>query len=144
MFDLVDDKDSIQLIQEFYAAGKPVSAVCHGPIVFANVNVDGKPLVQGRNVTGFTNVEEDQAQLTAAMPFLLEDVLKSKGANFAKADEPWGEKVIVDGQIITGQNPASAKGVGLAIAKAIGKRCITSVANMTANKITQAHKVNTT
>ncbi len=121
MYDLVDDKDSIQLIQEFYAAGKPVSAVCHGPIVFANVNVDGKPLVQGRNVTGFTNEEEDQAQLTAAMPFLLEDVLKAKGAKFTKADQPWGEKVVVDGQIITGQNPASAQGVGLAIAKAIGK-----------------------
>merc|ERR1712080_229833 len=84
MYDLVDDKDSIQLIQEFYAAGKPVSAVCHGPIVFANVNVDGKPLVEGRTVTGFTNEEEDQAQLSDAMPFLLEDVLKSKGANFTK------------------------------------------------------------
>lgn len=124
MYDLVDDKDSIQLIQEFYAAGKPVSAVCHGPIVFANVNVDGKPLVEGRTVTGFTNEEEDQAQLSDAMPFLLEDVLKSKGANFAKT-QAWGEKVVVDGQVITGQNPASAHGVGEALLKAIGEfRCV--------------------
>ena len=120
MYDLVDDKDSIQLIQEFYAAGKPVSAVCHGPIVFANVNVDGKPLVEGRTVTGFTNEEEDQAQLSAAMPFLLEDVLKSKGANFTKT-QAWGEKVVVDGQVITGQNPASAHAVGEALLKAIGE-----------------------
>ncbi|KAG6006959.1 hypothetical protein E4U21_006578 [Claviceps maximensis] len=121
MFDLVSDAHSVQLIEEFYKAGKPVAAVCHGPIVFRDVTVgEGVPLVRGRNVTGFTNVEEDQVQLSDAMPFLLEDELKRKGAVFQAADEPWGEKVVVDGLLITGQNPASAKGVGEAILKAIG------------------------
>ncbi|KAG5986232.1 hypothetical protein E4U54_005534, partial [Claviceps lovelessii] len=121
MYDLVTDAHSIQLIEEFYKAGKPVAAVCHGPIVFRDVTVDGGvPLVRGKNVTGFTNLEEDQVQLSDAMPFLLEDELKKKGAVFHAAEEPWGEKVVVDGLVITGQNPASAKGVGEAILKAIG------------------------
>lgn len=120
MYDLVDDKDSIKLIEEFYKAGKPVAAVCHGPIVFLHAKIDGKPLVQGRRLTGFTNQEEDQVQLSEAMPLLLEDELKKAGAEFVSASQPWGEMVVVDGQIITGQNPASAKGVGEAIAKAIG------------------------
>ncbi|KAG9252201.1 ThiJ/PfpI family protein [Emericellopsis atlantica] len=121
MFDLATSEDSIKLIQEFWAAGKPVSAVCHGPIVFANVkNADGTAFVKGKTVTGFTNTEEEQAGLTDAMPFLLETELKKNGANFVLADQPWGEKVVTDGKLITGQNPASAKGVGEAIAKALG------------------------
>lgn len=120
MFDLVTDSDSIKLIEEFHNAGKPVAAVCHGPIVFRDVKINSKPLVEGKNVTGFTNVEEDQVQLSEAMPFLLEDELKKNGANFHKAEQPWGEKVVVDGLLISGQNPASAKGVGEAILKAIG------------------------
>ncbi|KND91817.1 Glyoxalase 3 [Tolypocladium ophioglossoides CBS 100239] len=120
MYDLVHDKHSIQLIEEFYKAGKPIAAVCHGPIVFAHAKINGEPLLKGREVTGFTNEEEDQAQLSEAMPFLLEDELKKVGAKFVSAPQAWGEKVVVDGQIISGQNPASAKGVGEAIAKAIG------------------------
>lgn len=120
MFDLVNDKTSIQIIQEFYKAGKPVAAVCHGPIVFVNVDIDGKPLLQGREVAGFSNEEEEQSQLTEAMPVLLEDEIKRVGGNYVKADQAWGEKLAVDGQVITGQNPASAHAVGVAIAKAIG------------------------
>jgi putative intracellular protease/amidase len=123
MFDLATDKDSIALINEFVAAGKPVSAVCHGPIVFTNVVLpSGKHLLAGKEVTGFSNVEEDQAQMTKLMPFLLEDEIKKAGGTYKKASEPWGELVIVQdgGKFITGQNPASAKGVGEAIAKAIG------------------------
>ena len=120
VYDLVNDKDSIQLIEEFYKAGKPVAAVCHGPIVFANAKINGEPLVKGREVTGFTNEEEDQVQLSSVLPYLLEDELKKAGAKFVKAPEAWGEKVVVDGQIITGQNPSSAKAVGEAIAKALG------------------------
>lgn len=119
MYDLVDDKDSIALIEEFYKAGKPVAAVCHGSIVLVNAKADGKSIIEGRNVTGFTNEEEDAMQLTAAMPFLVEDRMKAVGANFEKV-AAFGEKVVVDGQIITGQNPPSARGVGSAIAKAIG------------------------
>lgn len=123
MFDLATDKESIALINEFVAAGKPVAAVCHGPIVFANViKADGKHLLAGKEVTGFSNVEEDQVQMTKLMPFLLEDKIKEAGATYVKADEPWGVKVVSadGGKLITGQNPASAKGVGEAIAKAIG------------------------
>ncbi|KJZ73965.1 hypothetical protein HIM_06633 [Hirsutella minnesotensis 3608] len=120
MFDLVDDKDSIQLIEEFHKAGKPVAAVCHGPIVFVNAKIDGQPLLKKRRVTGFTNKEEHDIKLADAMPFLLEDRLKEVGAEFSAAPELWGERVVVDDLIITGQNPASAAGVGRAIAKAIG------------------------
>lgn len=122
MFDLVNDQDSIELIQEFLAAKKPVASVCHGPIVLVNAKgPDGEPVVKGKEVTGFSNVEEDQVQLTKAMPLLLEDALVKNGGKYVKAAEPWGEKVVTDGLIITGQNPASAKGVGEALAKALGK-----------------------
>lgn len=123
MFDLATDKESIALINEFVAAGKPVAAVCHGPIVFTNVILpSGKPLLAGKEATGFSNVEEDQAQMTKLMPCLLEDKIKEAGGIYKKAPEPWGEQLCVadGGKLITGQNPASAKAVGEAIAKAIG------------------------
>lgn len=121
MFDLATDADSIKLIQEFWAAGKVVSAVCHGPVVFVNVDVDGQPLLKGRDATGFSNAEEDAVKLSAAMPFMLEDAMKKAGANYAKSAEIFIEKVITDGKLITGQNPNSAKGVGEAIAAALGE-----------------------
>ncbi|PWY94134.1 class I glutamine amidotransferase-like protein [Aspergillus sclerotioniger CBS 115572] len=120
MFDLVKDKTSLQLIEEFYKAGKTVAAVCHGPIVFVNATVDGKPLLEGRRATGFSNAEEDAVGLTGAMPVLLEDEVKRVGGNYVKAEQLWKEMVVVDGQIITGQNPASAQGVGVALATAVG------------------------
>lgn len=120
MFDLVDDEDSQQLIAEFYNSGKPVAAVCHGPIVLVNVKINGKPLLQGRQVTGFSNENEEIIGLTSAMPQLLEDAVKKSGGIYVKADKPWDEKVVVDGQLITGQNPASAAGVGRALAQALG------------------------
>lgn len=119
MFDLVNDETSIKIIEEFYKAGKPVAAVCHGPIVFTQVKIDGKPLLEGREATGFSNSEEDAVQLTSAMPVLLEDEIKRVGGKYVKADD-WAEKSVVDGQVITGQNPASAHAVGKAILKAIG------------------------
>lgn len=117
MFDLATDKDSIQLIQEFYAAGKPVAAVCHGPAAFVNVIINGKHLLHGRKVTALSNEEEEYP---AVMPFSLEDALTKAGAQYVCASEKWGEQVVVDGQIITGQNPASSRAVADAIAKAIG------------------------
>lgn len=88
MFDLVDDEDSQQLIVEFYNAGKTVAAVCHGPIVLVNVKVDAKPLLQDRQVTGFSNEEEDIIGLTSAMPQLLEDEVKKRGGIYVKAEKP--------------------------------------------------------
>lgn len=122
MFDLVDSATSQQLIREFWEAGKVVSAVCHAPAVFYNAKLsDGSLLVAGKEVTAFTNAEEEQVGLTDAVPFLPEDALnKASGGKFVKADQPWGEKVVVSGRLITGQNPASATGVGEAIAKALG------------------------
>ena len=128
MFDLVTDSTSLSLIQTFAAAKKPVAAVCHGPCVFLNAtSPSGVPLISGATVTGFSNTEEDQVQLSDAMPFMLETELqKVSGGGYVKADEPWGEKVVVSktaglgGPLITGQNPASATGVGKAILQALG------------------------
>jgi putative intracellular protease/amidase len=121
MFDLVDDPTSQQLIKEFWEANKIVSAVCHAPAVLYDVKLsDGSLLIAGKEVTAFSNTEEEQAGLTEAVPFLPEDALqKASGGKYVKAAEPWGEKVVVAGRLITGQNPASATGVGEAIAKAL-------------------------
>jgi len=122
MFDLVDDKTSQEIIKEFWEAGKIVSAVCHAPAVFYDVKLsDGSLLVAGKEVTAFTNAEEEQVGLSKVVPFLPEDALnKASGGKFVKAAEPWGEKVAISGKLITGQNPASATAVGEAIAKALG------------------------
>ncbi|KAL4925332.1 type 1 glutamine amidotransferase domain-containing protein [Aspergillus undulatus] len=128
MFDLTTDKISIALIQSFANARKPVAAVCHGPCVFVNVTTpSGASILDSAEVTGFSNTEEDQVQLSQVMPFMLEDELQKKsGGKYVKADQPWGEKVVVSevkelgGPLITGQNPASATGVGEAILKALG------------------------
>lgn len=122
MFDLVDNSTSQQLIREFWESGKVVSAVCHAPAVLVNVKLsDGSYLLQGKTVTGFSTAEESQVGLTEVVPFLPEDGLnKASGGKFVKAAEPWGEKVVVEGKLITGQNPGSATGVGEAIAKALG------------------------
>jgi len=120
MYDLAVDPTSQKLIAEFASKGKVVSALCHGPAAFVNVRLpDGKHLLEGKTVTGFTNVEEEQVGLTKVVPFLLEDEMRKTSKAFETAAEPWGEKVVVDGKLITGQNPASAKAVGEAILKAI-------------------------
>ncbi|CZT20613.1 related to NonF protein, involved in nonactin biosynthesis [Ramularia collo-cygni] len=123
MFDLATDSQSHQLIKEFYEAGKVVSAVCHGPAALANVKLsDGSYLVNGNEVTGFTNAEEDQVQLSSVMPFMLETQLTKNGGKFVKADEPWAAKVVSSGKggkLITGQNPNSASPIGEAILKAL-------------------------
>ena len=107
MWDLTNDEKSIALIEEFYNAGKPVAAVCHGPCVFRKVTHEGQPIVKGKRVTCFTNDEEEAVGLTKVMPFLVEDELKRLGGHFEKVAN-WGVFTIVDGQVITGQNPASS------------------------------------
>ena len=108
LWDLAEDKASIDLIESFVAARKPVALVCHAPGVLRHVKApDGKPLVEGKRVTGFTNTEEEGMGLTEVVPFLVEDELKAKGGQFSKARdfEPF---VVTDGLLITGQNPASS------------------------------------
>ncbi|WP_308367184.1 MULTISPECIES: type 1 glutamine amidotransferase domain-containing protein [unclassified Microbulbifer] len=109
LWDLAEDKDSIALIESFYAAGKPVAAVCHGPGVFRHAKgTGGEPLVSGRRVTGFANSEEDAVELTEVVPFLVEDMLRANGGLYTKAED-WQVHVVTDGQLITGQNPASSE-----------------------------------
>src|SRR6516225_1521229 len=108
MWDLAEDKNSIKLIESFLAAGKTIALVCHAPGVLRHVKTaQGKPLVEGKNVTGFTNGEEEEVGLTKVVPFLVEDELMSLGATFSKVKD-WGVHTITDGLLITGQNPASS------------------------------------
>ncbi|MEG5262939.1 type 1 glutamine amidotransferase domain-containing protein [Pseudomonas sp. JDS28PS106] len=108
LWDLAGDSHSIQLIEAFLAAGKPVALVCHAPGVLRHVKKpDGTPLVEGKKVTGFTNTEEQAVGLTDVVPFLVEDELKAKGGLYSKGDD-WGSYVVSDGLLITGQNPASS------------------------------------
>lgn len=109
LWDLTTDEDSIRLVENFWAANKPVAAVCHAPAVLLNAKVtNGDPLVKGKKVTGFTNTEEEAVQLTEVVPFLLEDELKSKGGIYSKKED-WAPYVVKDGLLITGQNPASSE-----------------------------------
>ena len=109
LWDLYDDRNSIELIQNFWAAGKPVAAVCHAPSALLNVkDENGEPLVKGKKVTGFTNTEEEGVKLTDVVPYLLEDELKAKGGLYSKGSD-WSSHVVEDGMLITGQNPASSE-----------------------------------
>ncbi|UVW29309.1 type 1 glutamine amidotransferase domain-containing protein [Massilia sp. H6] len=108
LWDLAESQASIKLIETMIGAGKPVAAVCHAPGVLRHVKQpDGKPLVDGKQVAGFTNSEEKAAGLTDVVPFLVEDMLKKNGGIYSKADD-WQPHVRTDGLLITGQNPASS------------------------------------
>ncbi len=108
MWDLAEDANSVKLIESFLAAGKPVALVCHAPGALRHVMTpDGKPLVEGKKVTGFTNTEEASMGLTKVVPFLLEDELKSKGGLYSKGAD-MAPYVVSDGRLITGQNPKSS------------------------------------
>lgn len=115
LWDLSNDKSSIALIENFLQQNKPVAAVCHAPAVLVNAkNTDGNPLVEGKKVTGFSNTEEAAVALTDVVPFLLEDKLKELGGNYQRAED-WQSHVVVDGLLITGQNPASSEAVADAL-----------------------------
>jgi putative intracellular protease/amidase len=108
LWDLSEDRDSITLIEGMHASGKPVAAVCHAPAVLRHAKLhNGRPLVEGKHVTGFTNSEEAAVGLTDVVPFLVEDSLKKSGGIYAKGPD-WAPFVQVDGSLITGQNPASS------------------------------------
>jgi putative intracellular protease/amidase len=108
LWDLAEDKNSIALIESFIAAGKFVALVCHAPGVLRHVkSPSGRPLVEGKKVTGFTNSEEEGVGLTKVVPFLVEDELKAKGGLYSKGAD-WASYVVTDGLLITGQNPGSS------------------------------------
>ncbi|MFI2810322.1 MULTISPECIES: type 1 glutamine amidotransferase domain-containing protein [Microbulbifer] len=117
LWDLAEDQDSIKLIESMYATGKPVGAVCHAPAIFRHTgNSEGQPLVKGKNVTGFSNSEEDAVGLTDVVPFLVEDMLKEKGANYSRGSD-WESFIVKDGHLVTGQNPASSEAAAEALLK---------------------------
>lgn len=119
LWDLHNDLHSIALIEGFIAAGKPVAAVCHAPAVLLKAKAqNGDPVIKGKRVTGFSNAEEMAVGLAGVVPYLLEDQLVAMGAEYQKTED-WNSLVVVDGQIITGQNPASSDAVAAALIKAI-------------------------
>jgi putative intracellular protease/amidase len=108
LWDLAEDKDSIEIIESLYRAGKPVAFVCHAPGVLRHVKAaDGSSLVRGKNVTGFKNSEEDGVGLTDVVPFLVEDVLKQNGGIYSSGPD-WSSYAVQDGLLISGQNPGSS------------------------------------
>ncbi len=111
LWDLYADKNSIKLIEQFVAAGKPVAAVCHAPAVLLKVKqANGDPLLQGKNVTGFSNSEEQAVGLTDVVPYLLEEELQAQGGIYQKVPD-WNVLSVTDGKLVTGQNPASSEAV---------------------------------
>jgi len=116
MWDLAESPTSIALLEAFYNSGKPIALVCHSPGVLRHVTYQGAPLVKGKHVTGFTNGEEEVMQLTKVVPFLVEDELLRLGAIFEKKAN-WQPFSIVDGRLITGQNPASSTSAAQALLK---------------------------
>lgn len=125
-FHSLTDFTEMMTMIAFFTAGKPVAAVCHGPAALANVKDEmGKSIFDSRKATGFSNDEEDQAGMTDAMPFLLEDNIKVNGGTFQKADKPWAACVTQDNDgrriLLTGQNPASAKPLAEALLEVLQK-----------------------
>jgi putative intracellular protease/amidase len=119
LWDLAEDALSIDLIETTLAAGKPVALVCHAPGVLRHVKTaDGRPLVEGKTVTGFANSEEDAVGLTDVVPFLVEDELTAKGGVYSRGPD-WGSYVVQDGLLITGQNPGSSAAAARALLDAL-------------------------
>ena len=122
LWDLAEDGDSIALIEAMIAAGKPVAAVCHAPAVFRHARApDGTPLVDGKAVTGFSNAEEAAVGLTNVVPFLVEDMLRSRGGIY-RSTADWGVNVVTDGLLVTGQNPASSGPAASALLSLLDRR----------------------
>lgn len=119
LWDLAEDKNSVQLIENAIQTNKPVGLVCHAPGVLRDVKgLDGKPLVAGKSVTGFSNTEEDAVQLTDIVPFLVEDMLKANGGVYSKVAD-WQPYVVTDGLLITGQNPGSSAATAAELLKVL-------------------------
>ena len=117
LWDLAEDTASIKLIETMLSTGKPVVAVCHAPAVLRHPKgANGKSVVDGKAVTGFTNTEEQAVGLTDVVPFLVEDMLRQNGGTYSKLED-WQPYVVTDGLLITGQNPASSDPAAKALLK---------------------------
>lgn len=119
LWDLAEDETSISLIESFVSANKPVGFVCHAPGVLRHVkDAMGRPLVEGRKVTGFANSEEEAVGLTEVVPFLVEDELKARGGIYSRGPD-WGSFVVQDGLLVTGQNPGSSPETATVLMRAL-------------------------
>ncbi len=122
MFDFPGNQKLQRILSTYQDDGKIIAAVCHGPAGFVRVKrADGKPLVEGRKITAFTDAEEREVKLDHAMPFLLESALREEGETVASGPN-WADHVVEDGNLITGQNPQSSKSTAQAVTRAIGRR----------------------
>jgi len=122
LWDLAEDANSQRIIETFITEDRPLAAVCHAPAIFKHTKkADGKSVVSGRRVTGFANTEEEGVGLTKIVPFLVEDMLKANGGLYEKGPD-WGSYVVVDGKLVTGQNPASSEAAAKALLKLIERR----------------------
>lgn len=109
LWDLAENEDNQRIIDTFMTEARPLAVVCHAPAIFKHTKgADGKSLVSGRRVTGFTNTEEEGVGLTDIVPFLVEEMLKANGGLYERGPD-WGSYVVVDGNLVTGQNPASSE-----------------------------------
>ena len=121
LWDLADNQTSIDLIETFYADNKPIASVCHAPAIFKNTKApDGRPLIQGKKLTAYSNSEEAAVNFTDIVPFSVEDMLKENGAIYSKGED-WGTYALEDGLLVTGQNPASAEMVADLLLKKLEK-----------------------
>lgn len=120
MWDLAESATSIALLESFYNSGKYIALVCHAPGALHRVTYNNQPLVKGKRVTGFTNSEEEEVQLTKVVPFLVEDELKRLGALFENGPN-WQSYVVIDGHLITGQNPTSSTETAKALLRQLSK-----------------------
>ena len=119
LWDLAENADSQRMIETFMTENRPLAAVCHAPAIFKHTKGAGeKSLVSGRRVTGFANTEEAGVGLTKIVPFLVEDMLKANGGLYEKGPD-WGSHVVVDSNLVTGQNPASSEAAAKALLKLI-------------------------
>ncbi|MBB5321010.1 type 1 glutamine amidotransferase domain-containing protein [Marinobacter oulmenensis] len=119
LWDLANDDKSVDLIKSAWEQDKVIGAVCHAPAVFRNVFIKpGQNIVGGREVTGFTNTEEEGVQLTGIVPFLVEDMLKENNGRYSRGED-WAAHIVVDGKLITGQNPASSEGAAKAVVQTL-------------------------
>lgn len=108
MFDLCCDEVLAKTVEYFYEHNKIIASLCHGVCGLLSAETpEGRPMVEGKTLTSFSNKEEEIIKMREFMPFLLEDRLIELGANFIE-EKPWSEHVEVDGNIITGQNQNSA------------------------------------
>ena len=117
-FDFPRSEALANVTARLYESGKVVSAVCHGPAGLLEVKLGGGDyLINGKGVTGFSWKEEELAKREEAVPYNLEEELKKRGAKYSKSSIPFKSYVVEDGLLVTGQNPASAEGVGEAVVK---------------------------